>query len=203
MKLFPDEFDASLNLLPCDGEVFYFGSVFNEIEGREYFDKLLSEVNWVNDESILFGKRFLTKRKMALFSDRNQTYRYSGKEHFSDAWSETLLEIKKKVEQYTNEKYNACLLNLYHSGEEGMGLHQDSESELKRFGSIASVSFGAERKFVFKHLTLAEKIEVWLENGSLLEMKGKTQHFWKHGLPKSKKITVPRINLTFRQMIDK
>jgi len=116
------------------------------------------------------------------------------------AFTKELLSLKIKVEEITNEKYNACLLNLYHDGEEGMGWHSDNESTIVSESSIASVSFGAERKFSLKHKESKETISLILENGSLLEMKGLTQRFWQHSLPKSKKVSKPRVNLTFRKM---
>jgi len=111
------------------------------------------------------------------------------------------MAIKDKVEKASSETYNSCLLNLYHNGEEGMGWHTDNEKELKKEGAIASVSFGAVRKFAFKHKKTQEKVELTLDNGSLLVMKGTTQSHWLHRLPPSKKITTPRINLTFRTII--
>ena len=79
-----------------------------------------------------------------------------------------------------------------------MGWHSDAEPELKKDGAIASISFGAERKFVFKHKDTGEKVEIMLEHGSLLVMKGTTQAHWLHSLPVSKRVTAPRVNLTFR-----
>ena len=94
------------------------------------------------------------------------------------------------------------MLNLYHSGEEGMGWHSDGEKDSKKDGAIGSISFGAERKFSFKHKTTQEKIDINLEHGSLLIMKDTTQTHWLHRLPPTKKITIPRINLTFRTIVE-
>jgi alkylated DNA repair dioxygenase AlkB len=113
-----------------------------------------------------------------------------------------LLVLKKIVEQKTGEKYNACLLNLYKNGSEGMGWHTDNEKMLEPQASIASLSFGAIRKFSLKHQQNKQIVSVVLENGSLLEMKDETQLFWKHSLPKTTKVKGPRINLTFRKMVD-
>lgn len=113
-----------------------------------------------------------------------------------------LLALKARIEKESGETFNSCLLNLYHSGDEGMGWHTDAEPELKKDGAIASISFGAKRKFVFKHKESKEKVELFLEHGSLLIMRDTTQTFWQHTLPKSKKITIPRVNLTFRTIIE-
>jgi alkylated DNA repair dioxygenase AlkB len=109
-----------------------------------------------------------------------------------------LLELKEIIEQNTGETFNSCLLNLYHNGNEGMAWHSDGEKDLKKNGAIASLSFGAERKFVFKHKKSKEKVELLLENGSLLVMKDFTQTNWLHRLPTTKLITKSRVNLTFR-----
>ena len=115
--------------------------------------------------------------------------------------SPDLLAIKEETEKATGETFNSCLLNLYHNGDEGMGWHSDAEKELKKDGAIASLSFGAERKFLFRHRQTKETIEVFLEHGSLLLMQGTTQTHWLHRMPPTKKVTTPRINLTFRTIV--
>ena len=112
-----------------------------------------------------------------------------------------LATLKLLVEKLTNNSFNSCLLNLYHDGNEGMAWHSDDEKSLGKDSTIASISLGAEREFRLKHKRGEEKISVRLENGSLLVMKGSTQSHWLHCIPKSKKITTPRINLTFRSML--
>ncbi len=199
MDLFNQEL-ANKNLLPKDGEVYYFGRIFNPKTAQDYFENLLISIPWQNDEVVIFGKHIITKRKTAFYGSSPFEYKYSNIPRVALQWTETLETIKTKVEEVTKEKYNACLLNLYHNGEENMGWHTDDESTLIRNGSIASLSFGAERKFVFKHKLQKEKIEILLESGSLLEMKGVTQNHWLHRLPPTKKVKSPRINLTFRQM---
>jgi alkylated DNA repair dioxygenase AlkB len=106
------------------------------------------------------------------------------------------------AERLTGETYNSCLLNLYHNGSEGMAWHSDGEKDLKKDGAIASLSFGAERKFAFKHKAMGNRVDVLLEHGSLLVMKGTTQRFWLHRLPPTKKINSSRVNLTFRTIVD-
>jgi alkylated DNA repair dioxygenase AlkB len=104
------------------------------------------------------------------------------------------------VETLARTSFNACLANLYADGSQGMGWHQDNEKELDD-SAIASVSLGAERRFDFRHIHSRQKVSVFLEQGSLLLMKGSTQKYWQHQLPKSAKVTTPRINLTFRRVI--
>ena len=109
--------------------------------------------------------------------------------------------MKKRVEERSGENFNSCLLNLYHDGSQGMGWHSDDEPSLVRDSAIASVSLGVERKFSFKHRETKETVALMLERGSLLVMKGETQRFWRHALPKTKKVASPRINLTFRSFV--
>ncbi|MEN8928151.1 MAG: alpha-ketoglutarate-dependent dioxygenase AlkB [Flavobacteriales bacterium] len=193
---------STANILPFDGEVIYFGFLLNQSETENYFDLLLEKINWKNDQSVMFGKLITTKRKVAWYGDLPFEYSYSNTKKLALPWSNELLELKQKIEEKTGETYNSCLLNLYHTGEEGMGWHTDKEKELKKNGSIASLSLGAERKFAFKHKESKRTVEQWLENGSLLEMKGKTQEHWLHRLPPTKKVKTPRINLTFRTIIN-
>jgi alkylated DNA repair dioxygenase AlkB len=108
------------------------------------------------------------------------------------------LQLKEIIENKSGETFNSCLLNLYHSGEEGMAWHSDGEKDLQKNGAIASLSLGAERKFAFKHKTTKRTVSILLEKGSLLIMKGDTQTNWLHRLPPTKKVKTPRINLTFR-----
>ncbi len=200
MELFERETDPDKNWLPQDGTVNYFGKIYSTSEANSFFDKLMKEIKWENDKAVIFGKPIVTKRKVAWYASQPFSYTYSGTTKVALPWTATLEEIKQSIEKHTGETYNSCLLNLYHSGEEGMAWHSDGETELKKNGAIASVSFGVERKFSFKHKQTKERIDLPLEHGSLLVMKGATQTHWLHRLPPTKKVFKPRINLTFRQM---
>ena len=198
MKLF-NFADPHKNLLPYDGEVNYYGVIFSDT--KTYYDQLWNKVDWQNDQAMIFGKLVTTKRKVAWYGDLPFEYTYSGIQKIASPWNTTLLELKKRVEIISKETYNSCLLNLYHNGDEGMAWHSDGEKDLKKNGAIASITFGAERKFCFKHKTTQEKIDIILEDGSLLIMKGETQTHWLHRLPPTKKVLTPRINLTFRTIV--
>lgn len=191
------------NLLPKDGTVHYYGKIFTEEQSEIYYVKLLNEINWQHDIVKIFGKEIITKRKVAFLGDEGISYKYSGKTKIAEKWPKFILEIKSTVEQISGEKFNACLLNYYHNGSEAMSWHSDNEKEILNHSAIASVSFGAERKFGFKHNFSKEKISLMLENGSLLIMKDETQIYWKHKLYTNAKITLPRINLTFRTIVNK
>ncbi|QQX75648.1 MULTISPECIES: alpha-ketoglutarate-dependent dioxygenase AlkB family protein [Aequorivita] len=201
MELFNFEMDTEHNLLPRDGIVNYFGRVFSEKEANHYYNILLNSIAWKNDEAIIFGKKIITKRKVAWYGEKEFEYTYSKVTKKAHLWTPELLQLKKKIETKSGETFNSCLLNLYHSGEEGMSWHSDAEKDLKKNGAIASVSFGAERKFAFKHKETKETVSLNLQHGSLLIMKGATQTHWLHRLPPTKKIQSPRVNLTFRTIV--
>lgn len=198
MKLF-NLANPKNNLLPYDGSVYYYGQVIEN--STHYYDKLLKEIDWKYDQAMIFGKLITTKRKVAWYGDQPFEYTYSSIKKIASPWNTTLLELKNHIELISNETFNSCLLNLYHNGDEGMAWHSDAEKDLKKNGAIASLTFGAERKFSFKHKNSLEKVDILLEDGSLLIMKDETQSHWLHRLPPSKKIVAPRINLTFRSII--
>lgn len=188
------------NLLPYDGEVNYYGKIFQDEIAVQYFNSLLNNIAWENDSVKIFGKTHITKRIMAWYSIDNQSYTYSGSKKASLPFTIELSEIKDIIENLTNETFNSCLANLYHDGQEGMGWHADNEVEIVKNSAIASISFGAERYFHLKHKSTKELLKFKLESGSLLIMKGTTQENWLHSIPKTTKIESPRINLTFRKL---
>lgn len=193
-------FQDSINILHQDGIAIYHEKVVSDEQIKQFYGDLLNTLHWENERVVMFGKEIITKRKVAFYSDSSIEYRYASKTKVGLPWKEKLITLKNIVESITNETYNACLLNLYHNGEESMGWHSDNEKEIVANSSIASLSIGAARKFSFKHKATKETISIQLGNGSLLEMKGTIQSHWWHALPKSKKITTSRINLTFRKM---
>ena len=196
MDLFSSE--KIKNILPFDGVTNYHGIVLNKEQCDFYFDILMQKINWKNDEAIIFGKRIITKRKVAWYGESEYSYTYSKVTKKANLWIKELLDLKDIVEKESKETYNSCLLNLYHSGDEGMAYHSDGEKMMKKDGAIASLSLGAERKFSFKHKENKQRIDIVLERGSLLVMKQGTQTNWLHRLPPTKKVNSPRINLTFR-----
>lgn len=190
------------NWLPYDGIVNYYGRVLHLQKAQHYLHQLLETIAWKNDEAIIFGKHIITKRKAAWYGDQNYNYTYSGTTKQALKWTKELLALKTLIEKITSTNFNSCLLNLYNSGEEGMSWHSDDEKALGKDTTIASLSLGAIRKFSFKHKETKESVFLILESGSLLVMKGATQTHWLHSLPKTKKVKVPRINLTFRTIIE-
>jgi alkylated DNA repair dioxygenase AlkB len=141
------------NILPFDGTVNYYGRVMGTAEADGYLQILLDTIQWKNDEARIFGRHIITKRKVAWYGDQSFDYAYSGTTRTALAWTPELLQLKTLTEQLTGERYNCCLFNLYHTGNEGMAWHSDDEKMLGKDSTIASLSFGAERKFSLKHRT--------------------------------------------------
>lgn len=193
--------DASKNLLPYGGTVNYYGKLMSNEKSNDFYNRLLKNIEWKNDVAIMFGKRIETKRKVAWHGEKSFEYTYSNNTKLALPWTEELLALKQIAEEQSKETYNSCLLNLYHNGSEGMAWHSDGEKDLKKNGAIASMSFGAERKFAFKHKETKEKVDLILEHGSLLVMKDTCQQNWLHRLPPTKKVSTPRVNLTFRTIV--
>ncbi len=189
------------NVLPFEGTVNYFGSVLTPKLADHFYHQLLNTIDWKNDEAHIFGKQYITKRKVAWYGDLGYSYAYSNIAKVALPWTQDLLDLKKVVEDTSGFTYNSCLLNLYHSGDEAMGWHSDDEKSLGKNSCIASLSLGAERKFSFKHKNSGQTVSLDLEHGSLLLMKNETQTYWLHKLNKSTKIKKPRVNLTFRTFV--
>ena len=182
-----------------DAEVNYFPSFLESKESSELFQKLLKETPWQHDSITLFGKTHPQPRLTAFYGANDLSYSYSNIKMNANLWTPTLLELKNKVENEAETAFNSVLLNLYRDGKDSNGWHADDEKELGRNPIIASLTLGSERFFHLKHKSQSEyKCKIKLENGSLLLMKGSTQHFYKHQIPKTAQLIKPRINLTFR-----
>lgn len=194
--------DPTANLLPRDGVVNYFGAILPHDEAWKLFDALRDTIPWKHDEVVINGQRIVTSRQVAWYGDSAFRYTYSGTTKQALTWTPDLLVLKTLVEERSAARFNSCLLNFYRDGGEGMSWHSDDEKSLGPNTAIASVSFGAERKFCFRHKRTKQETSVLLEHGSLLVMKGSTQTNWLHSLPKSARVTTPRINLTFRTIVD-
>ena len=200
MDLFTQENE---NLLPYDGEAVYVGSLTAAQEADALFDALMDEIDWHHDRVKLYGREIVTRREVAWHGDAPFQYTYSHNTKTALPWTPSLRKLKQMVEQASGDDFNCCLLNLYHSGEEGMAWHADDEKELRPDGAIASVSLGEPRRFVFRHKADKQKVEILLAHGSLLVMRGTTQTHWEHSLPVMKRAHGPRINLTFRTIENK
>ena len=185
-------------VLQDNGVVEYHPDFLSQHESEHYYRHLVTSIEWRQDQLIMFGKAIITKRKIAWYGDKPYEYIYSKNKKVAKPWTKALKEIKLQLERYSGEDFNACLLNYYHDGSEGMGWHSDNEKMMKKHATIASISLGANREFMFRHKHNHKQCSLELESGSLLLMKAETQDYWKHQLPIRKRIKTPRINLTFR-----
>ncbi|MCJ8276608.1 MAG: alpha-ketoglutarate-dependent dioxygenase AlkB [Bdellovibrionales bacterium] len=189
------------NVLPMDGTVTYIKDFFTTSESQDYFSRIRKETAWEEKSIIMFGKSVMQPRLMSWYGDPESSYKYSGLKLQPLPWTKPLIEIKEAAERASESDFNSVLLNLYRSGQDSMGAHNDNEKELGSNPCIASISFGETRRFIFRHIKTKEKVNIDLEDGSLLIMKGSTQTHWKHELPKTKKVIQERINLTFRNIV--
>jgi alkylated DNA repair dioxygenase AlkB len=182
-----------------DAEIIYFPAFFSKEEADSLFQELLKDIPWQQDEITVYGKKHLQPRLTALYGNEGKPYSYSNIVMQPHYWTLTLQKLKSLVESVSATNFTTVLLNYYRDGSDSNGWHADNERELGTNPVIASLSLGAERNFQLKHnIDASQKKNIILENGSLLVMKGSTQHFWKHQVPKTTKPIGPRINLTFR-----
>ena len=184
-----------------DAEIWFYTDFLNAEDANFYFNTFKNQVHWQQEEIKLFGKKHLQPRLTALFGNNEKKYSYSNIKMQPQSFPQDLLEIKKKVEATAAMEFTTCLINYYRSGRDSIGWHADDEKELGKNPPIASISLGAIRMFHLKHKKLTDlRYKIALPSGSLLLMKGPTQHFWLHQIPKTSKSTGERINLTFRRL---
>ena len=196
MRLFDEPLMQPQELLPYDGSALYRSGFFNSGECEQMFRSINDETPWEARNIVLFGKEVPQPRLACWYGDL--AYSYSGITLDPRPMTLTLLEVKQRCEEATSTRFNSVLVNLYRDGQDSMGLHADDEPELGPEPIIASVSFGGERKFAFKHKFDQTSVSLTLANGSVLLMHAPTQQCWQHSLTKTKRSVAPRINLTFR-----
>jgi alkylated DNA repair dioxygenase AlkB len=184
-------------------ELIYLPNFYNNEKSDGFFKTIKEETNWQHKDITVFGKTYKEPRLTALFGESKQAYGYSNVTLFPDVFTPTLKSIKDEVEKVSECSFNTLLVNLYRNGSDSNGWHADNEKELGTNPIIASISFGEVRPFHFKHRQLKDhRYKLNLEHGSLLIMKGEMQHYWLHQIAKTKKDIRPRINLTFRKLIE-
>lgn len=195
--LFSDQ-AQHLNMLPKDGVLNDYGRVMAVDEADSHFNELMMAAAWQPDSALLNGELVRTAREVAWYADRPFRYVHSGIERQAMRWQgSSLLRLKRRMEELTGQRYNSCLLNLYHNGSQGIGWHADVEASEPN-DVIASLSLGAARKFALKHKATGELRELTLEHGQVIVMRGETQRHWLHSLLKTKQSVGSRISLTFR-----
>lgn len=181
-----------------NGQYIYIPNFFDKKIADNYFKAFIETIQWEQQSMNMYGKQIPFPRLTTWYGDNNKPYSFSGITLSPHPWSKELLEIKKAIEPKSGTVFNSVLLNRYRNGNDSISWHTDAEKELGNNPVIASVNFGAERKFQLKHIHTNQRIDIILKHGSLLIMKGELQHYWKHQVPKTKKIVNERINLTFR-----
>ena len=204
-KIFDDLFPAQTTFerIPMeDAEAYYLRELPLAQTAEAVMSQLIDEIPWRAENIVVWGKTFPQPRLIAWYGDNGTTYTYSGIVHDPLPWNDTLIDIKNRVEQIAGTDFNSVLLNYYRNHRDSMGLHSDDEPELGRRPIIASLSLGEERTFILKHKSRSDlkSVRLRLTSGSLLLMKGETQHYWKHGIEKETRPCGPRVNLTFRRI---
>ena len=105
---------------------------------------------------------------------------------------------------------NSCYVNLYKNGEACIGTHTDNEPIFNGNSqpiNIISFSVGQKRRFeirefkFWKDAALVGAVEV--DSLSYMTMQGNFQQNYKHSIPKQPGIVEPRINLTWRWVVNK
>ena len=193
--------DQWQEVLPCDGSARLKSSFFSQTESDRFCSAICEEVPWSSHDLVLFGKRMTEPRLSSWIGDAGVAYTYSGVRRSPEPWTLTLAHLRIECERATGAKFNSVLANLYRSGQDSMGWHADDEPELGAEPVIASLSFGDERRFDFRHRVSGETVSVVLPHGSLLVMSGTTQTHWKHRIARTKRSVSPRVNLTYRLVL--
>lgn len=183
-----------------NGEYQLYPSFFSKIESDEFIRDFMKNILWKQESMNMYGKQINFPRLTAWYGDNDKPYSFSGITLSPNPWTASLLKIKTRIEAKTNVSFNSVLLNRYRNGNDSISWHTDAEPELGLNPVIASVNFGATRKFQLRHIKTKEKLEIELTHGSLLIMQGELQHFWQHQVPKTSKVVSERINLTFRDI---
>lgn len=172
-------------------------------DADELLAALLADVPWQRPVVQIFGRTLRSPRLAAWYGDTGAFYRYSGLVNEPLSWLASLAALRGRIEHRFGQPFNSVLLNLYRDGADSMGWHRDREPELGENPTIVSISLGGIRRFVLQHSrqTGMTRLELRPEHGSLLLMRGATQHFWRHCVPKTRKVVAPRVNLTFRRIV--
>ena len=183
-------------------DILYISGFLPSADADRLMSGLMNSIAWEQKYIRMFGRQLPMPRLTAWYGDPGAVYSYSGLTESPLHWTDELQEMRDRLYDSLGESFNSVLLNLYRTGEDSMGWHSDDERELGPEPVIASISLGAERRFDLMHRTLAhERRSYMLPHGSLLVMRGNTQSYWRHRLPKSPRIKEPRVNLTFRTIL--
>ena len=181
-----------------NGEYIFYPNFFSKSESDILLKGLLNNIVWKQESMNMYGKKIDFPRLTAWYGNNDKPYSFSGITLQPLLWTSEILTIKNKIEPIAKTVFNSVLLNQYRDGNDSISWHTDAEKELGINPKIASVNFGATRKFQLRHIKTKEKLEIELTHGSLLIMQDELQHYWQHQVPKTSKSVGERINLTFR-----
>lgn len=185
-----------------DAEIRLLHDFLSPAIASDLFQSLQKSTKWRQDKIRVFGREHPLPRLQQWFGDTGQIYKWSGIEMVPEPWNPTLLEIKSQVETASGAQFNSLLINLYRDGRDTVAWHADDEAALGPNPTIASISLGASRDFLLRHVDRKlQKLSLTLMDGSLLLMAGSTQRFWEHSIPRRLGVVGARINLTFRNIV--
>lgn len=187
--------------LSPNGCLEYHPRLLSTARADALFSRLQAELDWAERSIMMFGREVVQPRRVAFYGDEGKAYRYSGKTLSAAGWPMPLADIRDRLGSITGQEFNCVLCNLYRDGNDAMGWHADDEPELGPEPVIASVSLGAERRFVLKRRQDGKRVELTPAHGSLLVMFGQVQQHWLHQVPRTRKPVAARINLTFRKIV--
>lgn len=199
-NLFNQPETLNSQVIKLDGaELLYIPQFYDKLKSDMYFQQIISNVEWKQDFINIYGRELPLPRLSAWYGDSNKPYTYSGITLKPKTWTPELTEIKTEIEKQAGVNFTSVLINRYRDGQDYVGWHTDAEKELGENPTIGSINFGATRKFQLRRIdNHKEKIELELKHGTLLIMRGETQHYWQHQVPKTNRPIGERLNLTFR-----
>lgn len=181
-------------------------SILHSLDTHASYDSIFRALDrdskWLQRRMWMYGRWVDQPRLTAWHGEPDRVYKYSGIKEIPMPWTDTLLELKRRVEDCTETRFNSVLLNKYRDQNDSMGFHSDDERELGPEPVIASISLGATRTFIFQPRVRKDlkKVSIPLLEGSVLLMKGATQRNWKHAINRETEACGARINLTFRRI---
>jgi len=190
---------SDLNAVSLPPGFTYLPSTFGESESAEHLDALMRELRWEEQRFTIYGREMAMPRLIAMYGPAG--YRYSGVAHPPEPFTPRLEAIRAAVEAASGLAFNSVLANLYRDGRDSVGWHRDSDYAHGGQPAIASVSFGAVRRFQLRADGGRSRAAIDLESGSVLLMQGEAVARWSHCVPKTSRPVGPRINLTFRHMV--
>ncbi len=199
-----DLFPGSERLPLSGADVVYHRHLLPEQGAAELLRRLIDQIPWRQDDVVLWGKSIPQPRLTAWYGDPGRSYTYSGLTLEPLPWTDDLQLLRLMAESAAEARFNSALLNYYRDHNDSVGFHSDDEPELGAAPTIGSISLGATRTLTFRPKKRKDwqPVRIALESGSVLVMKGDTQRNWRHAIAKESRHCGPRVNLTFRRILD-